>query len=282
MKSTLDFDSIYYDMFLKIKNEGQWSSDKVRTKYIDGTPARRKQIFGYSFRFDNSTDVVPLITSRQIPVKSAIAEMYWIWMMQSNKVQDLRDLGCKFWNEWEKEDGTIGQAYGAVLAKPTFGHKSQLHYVIHELKNNPDSTRIITNLWDVSNLHNMALTPCVYETQWSVADGKVVLEVGVRSNDFALGLPNNVFQYSILHRLVAKEAGLPCGDMIYRIHNLHYYDRHEEELEKQFADFDMVKTNYPKIGKLNNESIFDFKPSESVNYRFSLNVLPKINYEIAI
>ena len=203
--------------------------------------------------------------------------MYWIWIMQSNKVQDLRDLGCKYWNEWEKEDGTIGSAYGFILAKPTFGHKSQLHYVINELKNNPDSTRIMTNLWNVSNLHNMALTPCVYETQWSVVDGRILLEVGVRSNDFSLGLPSNIFQYAILHRLVAKEVGLPCGDIIYRIHNLHYYDRHEEELERQFEDA-LLHTIEAKI---NCDSIFDFKPSDiqiSENHKYS----PKINYEIAI
>ncbi len=282
-QSTLNFENIYQDMFNNIKKYGQWSSDKVRTKYIDGTPAKRKQIIGYQFRFDNSTDVIPLIKSRFIPVKSCISELYWIWIMQSNKVQDLRDLGCKFWDEWEMGDGTIGKAYGYQIGKETFGQKSQLHYIINEIKNNPDSSRILTELWNVDEAKYMALTPCIHLTQWSVINGELILEVRSRSQDLALGCVANVYQYSILHRLVALECGLKCGDMIYSIHNLHYYDRHEEGLTKQFEDYNKTWSPniLPKV-KINNfTNIFDFKPSDIEVFDRDMNNV-KINYEIAI
>ena len=251
IKSTLDFEKIYQDMFHDIKNHGNWSSEAVRTVYKDGTPAKRKQLIGYSFKFDNSSDVVPLVRSRFIPTKDALRELQWIWVMQSNKVQDLRDLGCKYWNEWEKADGTIGPAYGMQVAKSVFGHKNQLDYVLHELKHKPDSSRILTELWNVNDINNMALTPCIHLTQWSVNNSKVDLEVRARSQDFALGLCSNVYQYSILHKLVAEKVGLPCGDMLYNIHNLHYYDRHEELLEKQFQYY---KENIENKGEIRGKT----------------------------
>lgn len=284
MKSILDFETIYQDMFKTILEHGEWSSDKVRTKYVDGTPALRKQFIGYQFRFDNSTDVVPLVRSRFIPVQSALSELQWIWIMMSNKVQDLRDLNCKFWDEWERSDGTIGDAYGKQLAKKTLGHESQVHYLLHELQNNPDSTRILTTLWNVDDLPNMALTPCVYETQWSVSNNKLILEVGVRSNDLALGLPSNIYQYSILHKIVGKHVGIPTGDLIYRVHNLHYYDRHEEMLINQFDNYNKNLKN-DVLGTANIELkdniIWNFN-KDSVNLNSNNKELPKYKYEIAI
>lgn len=286
IKSTNDFEKIYQDMFNTVKQYGEWSSDKVRTKYVDGTPAKRKQFIGYQFRFDNSTDVVPLVRSRFIPIKSAISELIWIWIKQSNIVQDLRDMGCKFWNEWERNDGTIGRAYGYQIAKKTFGHDSQLHYVLNEVKNNPDSTRILTTLWNVNDIADMALTPCVYGTQWTVINNKLVLEVKVRSNDLALGLPSNIYQYSILHRLVAQECGLSCGDIIYNVHNIHYYDRHEETLNEQFENFkenieNTILDTLSTVEINNFTSIWDFKQTD-VELKTVNNDLPKYKYEIAI
>jgi thymidylate synthase len=287
IKSTNDFEKIYQDMFQAIHQYGEWSTEKVRTKYIDGTPAKRKQIIGYQFKFDNSTDVVPLVRSRFIPTKDALREMQWIWIMQSNKVQDLRVLGCKYWNQWEKEDGTIGPAYGMQLAKSVFGHKNQLDYILHELKNNPDSTRILTELWNTSDIDNMSLTPCIHLTQWSVNNGKVHLEVRARSQDFALGLCSNVYQYSILHKKVCQQIGLPAGDMLYTIHNLHYYDRHEENLLKQFSVYnneikgsklDVLST--AKLTKL--DSIYDFVADKHVELITTNKELPKYKFEIAI
>ncbi len=273
------FDKIYATLVNDILTKGIESTGNVRTKYIDGTPAHYKQLIGYNFRLDNSGDEAHLLTSRFIPTKSPIRELYWIWILQSNDVQTLRDLGCKFWNEWELPDGTIGEAYGAQISTPIFNFKSQLDYIVHEIKNNPNSRRIITEIWVPSDLDKMALTPCVHLTQWSVIDNKLYLEVRQRSCDVALGLVANVFQYSVLHKLIAITCGLEPADIIWNIHNVHIYDRHIEDISKQVLQYDVNLNPTIKIENCNN--VFDFKPDNLIVENYNNN-LPKINYEIAI
>ena len=271
------FDKEYKKIVETIDKCGIMSQGKVRTVYADGTPAHYKSYIGYQFRLDNSGDEAQLITTRFAPNKSPIRELYWIWIMQSNDVNELEKLKCKFWNEWKQEDGTIGKAYGYQIAKKTFGYPSQLHYVINELKNNPNSRRIMTEIWVPEELDQMALTPCVHLTQWSVVNGKLYLEVRQRSCDVALGLVANVFQYSVLHKLVAMECGLEPADIIWNIHNMHIYDRHLDKLIEQ-----VNRPEYPGAKlKINNfTSIFDFKPDdvEVIDYKYG----DKISYEIAI
>ena len=198
--------------------------------------------------------------------------------MQSNKVKDLQDMGTRIWDEWAKEDGTIGPAYGAIISKPTFGYKNQLEYVVETLKKDPNSRRVMINLWDIDNLPEMALTPCCYNVIFNVLDGKLYMQLNIRSSDVALGLPFNIFQFQVLHKLIAHECKVEPADMIVMISNLHYYDRHEEKLLNQ-VDYDelfpdaTLKINYP-------ESIWDFKPEmvEVLNYKHG----PKIDFEIAI
>lgn len=160
------FDDVYNKIVLDIEKNGIWSRGNVRTKYIDGSPAYYKSIIGYQFRLDNSDDEANLITTRFAPTKAPISELYWIWIMQSNDVNKLNELKCKFWDEWKMADGTIGKAYGYQIAKNTFGYKSQLEYIISEIKNNPNSRRIMTEIWVPEDLSDMALTPCVHLTQW--------------------------------------------------------------------------------------------------------------------
>ena len=271
------FDIIYKDIVNTIAEKGIWSEGNVRTKYADGTPAHYKSYIGYQFRLDNSDDEAHLITSRFAPSKAPIRELYWIWIMQSNNVDELNKLGCKFWDEWKMQDGTIGKAYGYQIAKKTFGQKSQLDYVINELKKNKNSRRMMTEIWVPEELSEMALTPCVHLTQWSVIGNKLYLEVRQRSCDVALGLVANVFQYSVLHKLVAMECGLEPAEIIWNIHNVHIYDRHYDNLLKQVNG----KTFEPAKIKINNfKSIFDFKPDdvEILDYQYG----EKVNYEVAI
>lgn len=271
------FDRIYKKIIKTIDEKGIWSKENVRTKYSDGTPAHYKSYIGYQFRLDNSTDEAHLITTRFAPNKAPIREIYWIWILQSNNVDELNRLGCKFWDEWKLEDGTIGKAYGYQIAKKTFNYKSQLHFVINELKNNPNSRRIMTELWIPEELNEMALTPCVHLTQWSVVEGKLYLEVRQRSCDVALGLVANVFQYSILHKLVAMECNLEPADIIWNIHNVHIYDRHIEPLLNQIEREEFEGATV----KIENfKSIFEFKPDDVVveNYKYG----EKISYEVAI
>lgn len=272
------WDSAYKALVDTIYYNGIWTDTNVRTKYADGTPATYKAVAGIFFKLDNSKDDAFLLTTKHVAWKAAVKEMYWIYIMQSNKVKDLQDMNVHVWDEWIKEDGTIGPAYGAIISKPTFGYKNQLEYVIETLKKDPNSRRVMINLWDIDSLPEMALTPCCYNLIFNVLDGKLYMQLNIRSSDVALGLPFNIFQFQVLHKLIAHECKVEPADMIVMISNLHYYDRHEEKLLNQ-VDYDelfpdaTLKINYP-------ESIWDFKPEmvEVINYKHG----PKIDFEIAI
>lgn len=272
------WDSAYKALVDTIYYNGIWTDTNVRTKYADGTPATYKAVAGIFFKLDNSKDDAFLLTTKHVAWKAAVKEMYWIYIMQSNKVKDLQDMNVHVWDEWIKEDGTIGPAYGAAINVPTFGYKNQLEYVVETLKKDPNSRRVMINLWDVDKLHEMALTPCCYNVIFNVLDGKLYMQLNIRSSDVALGLPFNIFQFQVLHKLIAHECKVEPADMIVMISNLHYYDRHEEKLLNQ-VDYDelfpdaTLKINYP-------ESIWDFKPEmvEVLNYKHG----PKIDFEIAI
>lgn len=272
------WDSAYKALVDTIYYNGIWTDTNVRTKYADGTPATYKAVAGIFFKLDNSRDDAFLLTTKHVAWKAAVKEMYWIYIMQSNKVKDLQDMNVHVWDQWIKEDGTIGPAYGAIISKPTFGYKNQLEYVIETLKKDPNSRRVMINLWDIDSLPEMALTPCCYNLIFNVLDGKLYMQLNIRSSDVALGLPFNIFQFQVLHKLIAHECKVEPADMIVMISNLHYYDRHEEKLLNQ-VDYDellpdaTLKINYP-------ESIWDFKPEmvEVLNYKHG----PKIDFEIAI
>ena len=272
------WDSAYKALVDTIYYNGIWTDTNVRTKYADGTPATYKAVAGIFFKLDNSRDDAFLLTTKHVAWKAAVKEMYWIYIMQSNKVKDLQDMGVEIWTPWVKEDGTIGPAYGAAINVPTFGYKNQLEYVVETLKKDPNSRRVMINLWDVDKLHEMALTPCCYNIIFNILDGKLYMQLNIRSSDVALGLPFNIFQFQVLHKLIAHECKVEPADMIVMISNLHYYDRHEEKLLNQ-VDYDelfpdaTLKINYP-------ESIWDFKPEmvEVLNYKHG----PKIDFEIAI
>ncbi len=272
------WDSAYKALVDTIYYNGIWTDTNVRTKYADGTPATYKAVAGIFFKLDNSKDDAFLLTTKHVAWKTAVKEMYWIYIMQSNKVKDLQDMGVEIWTPWKKEDDTIGPAYGAAINVPTFGYKNQLEYVVETLKKDPNSRRVMINLWDVDKLHEMALTPCCYNVIFNVLDGKLYMQLNIRSSDVALGLPFNIFQFQVLHKLIAHECKVEPADMIVMISNLHYYDRHEEKLLNQ-VDYDelfpdaTLKINYP-------ESIWDFKPEmvEVLNYKHG----PKIDFEIAI
>lgn len=272
------WDSAYKALVDTIYYNGIWTDTNVRTKYADGTPATYKAVAGIFFKLDNSKDDAFLLTTKHVAWKTAVKEMYWIYIMQSNKVKDLQDMGVEIWTPWKKEDGSIGPAYGAIISKPTFGYKNQLEYVVETLKKDPNSRRVMMNLWDIDSLPEMALTPCCYNLLFNILDGKLYMQLNIRSSDVALGLPFNIFQFQVLHKLIAHECKVEPADMIVMISNLHYYDRHEEKLLNQ-VDYDelfpdaTLKINYP-------ESIWDFKPEmvEVLNYKHG----PKIDFEIAI
>ena len=277
MKVYKHIDEAYKDLVEEIENNGEWITENVRTIYVDETPATYKSIIGYQFRLDNSKDIAQIITTRKAPYKNALKELWWIWFQQSNKVQYLKDIGCPYWNEFELEDGSIGLAYGYQIAQPVLKYKNQLEFVIEELKHNPSSRRIMTEIWVPQDLIFMSLTPCVHLTQWSVINNKLYLEVRQRSCDTALGLVSNVFQYSILHKLIAKECNLEPAEIIWNIHNAHIYDRHYDELIKQIKKetFKPAKVIIPDFKSIYDLSFDDIKVEDYKSGK-------AIKYEIAI
>jgi thymidylate synthase len=243
-------DTYYKQLIETVDRKGVWDTDTmVRTRWKDGSPAHTKSWISQSITFDNTE--VPILTTKKVAWQSAIKEMLWIWQMKSNVVQDLRDMGVTIWNEWELPDGSIGKAYGYQLAKKNrkvkdrkymdvkgdikwiYKDLDQVDYLLKQLKENPSSRRHITTLWNPDDLDEMSLTPCVYETQWHVKEGKLHLEVGCRSNDVGLGMPFNIFQYHVLHRMIAQVTGYEVGQFKYKIGDLHIYDRHLEPLKEQ-------------------------------------------------
>ncbi|MCY8230049.1 thymidylate synthase, partial [Bacillus spizizenii] len=210
------FDKQYNSIIKDIMNNGISDEEfNVRTKWdSDGTPAHTLSVISKQMRFDNSE--VPILTTKKVAWKTAIKELLWIWQLKSNDVTELNKMGVHIWDQWKQEDGTIGHAYGFQLGKKNRnlnGEKvDQVDYLLHQLKNNPSSRRHITMLWNPDELDSMALTPCVYETQWYVKQGKLHLEVRARSNDMALGNPFNVFQYNVLQRMIAQVTGYELGE----------------------------------------------------------------------
>ena len=189
------FDHIYKDIVLDIINNGKMQKGNVRSKYADGTPAYTKYIHGVNFVIE--PDELPILQSKRVAWKTALVEMEWIWQEMSNDLDWLQERDCHIWDEWEIKEcfwnGTIGKAYGYQLRdklrKINEKWFNQVEYVIHQIKNNPRSRRILTTLYNVEDLKDMALEPCVYETQWEVDDDDyLILHVRQRSADVALTL----------------------------------------------------------------------------------------------
>lgn len=282
------FDHIYKDIVLDIINNGKMQNGNVRAKYADGTPAYTKYIHGVNFVIE--PDELPILQSKRVAWKTALVEMEWIWQEMSNDLDWLQERDCHIWDEWEIKEGfwngTIGKAYGYQLRdklrKINEKWFNQVEYVIHQIKNNPRSRRILTTLYNVEDLKDMALEPCVYETQWEVDDDDyLILHVRQRSADMALGSVINVLQYSVLHRLMAKSTGKKLGNMYWSIGNAHIYDRHLELLEKQVtADISELEKEKPVLNLPDGSSFFEAPLSQSTikNYHHNGN----FKYEVAI
>lgn len=268
------FDEQYANLLVDIIENGVSNEGKeVRTVWKDGTPAYTKAVWGRMMRF-TPEDGFPILTRKFVNPLSFSSEIMWVKQKASNLVQDARDLGTNVWNEWEQEDGTIGRAYGYQIENNTYKvalddiseasfiaigkeyvklpteidglnreytYLNQIDYVIHQLIDNPYSRQTITTLMNPKDTHLMALPPCVWTAHWEVmGDDKLYLSVHARSSDVFLGLPFNISQYALLHRLIAQVTGREIGDFVFIIDDAHLYDRHIEKsaefLERDVQD----------------------------------------------
>lgn len=223
-----------------ILENGSWVKDeKVRPHWDDGEPAFTIKKFGVVNRYDLSKEF-PLITLRPISLKAAIDEILWIWQKKSNNIND---LNSHIWDSWADEKGSIGKAYGyqmGVKHKYREGEFDMVDRVLFDLKNTPCSRRIMTNLYNFADLHEMALYPCAYSMTFNVTDGKLCAILNQRSQDMLAANAWNVAQYAALVMMFAQVSGLEPGELVHVIADAHIYDRHipivEELIKREVYD----------------------------------------------
>ena len=229
------------ELFIKncrnILENGVWDTDyDVRPRWEDGTPAHTVKIFGVVDRYDLSKEF-PMMTLRRTAWKSALDELLWIWQKKSN---DIHELGSHIWDSWADENGTIGKAYGYQLGvkhKYAEGWFDQVDRVIYDLKNNPASRRILTNIYNHHDLSEMGLYPCAYSMTFNVSGKKLNAILNQRSQDMLTANNWNTCQYALLTMMMAQVAGLEPGEFVHVIADCHIYDRHvdlvREMIEKE-------------------------------------------------
>jgi len=274
----------YLDLCKHILTHGTFKMDRTKT----GT----KSVFGYQMRFDLS-EGFPLLTTKKVHLKSIIHELLWFISGDTN-IKYLVENGVKIWNDWpyeifkksedynnetmdeyiqkikDDEDfalkyGDLGPVYGAQWRN--FNGVDQLKYILDELKNNPNSRRMILSAWNPSEIKNMALPPCHTLIQFYVADNKLSLQLYQRSADIFLGVPFNIASYALLLMMVAQVTGYEVGEFVHTLGDAHIYQNHFEQIELQLS---REPRQRPKM-LINKEvkSLFDFKYAdfELINYK---------------
>lgn len=229
-------DKVFVENVKDILENGVWDTDKeVRPHWEDGTPAHTVKKFCVVNRYDLQKEF-PIITVRRTFFKSAIDEILWIWQKKSNNVHDLKS---RIWDSWADENGSIGKAYGYQLAKKTIykeGEFDQVDRVLFDLKNNPQSRRIMTNIYNFDDLHEMNLYPCAYSMTFNVSGDTLNGILNQRSQDTLTANNWNVVQYAVLLHMFAQVSGLKAGELVHVIADAHIYDRHvpiiKEVIEK--------------------------------------------------
>ncbi len=214
-----------------IENGYSTEKEKVRPYWEDGTAAYTLKRFGVVNRYDLQKEF-PILTLRFTNWKAAIDEILWIWQKKSNKISE---LNSHIWDEWAGEDGTIGKAYGYQLGvkhKYKEGEFDQVDRVLYDLKNNPYSRRIMTNIYTFSDLHEMNLYPCAYSMTFNVTDGKLNAILNQRSQDTLMANNWNVVQYAVLVHMLAQVSDLEAGELVHVISDMHIYDRHVEMVKE--------------------------------------------------
>ncbi|MBO4838121.1 MAG: thymidylate synthase [Lachnospiraceae bacterium] len=221
-------DEVFKANCRQILTEGVWDTDQeVRPRWEDGTPAHTVKCFGIVNRYDLQKEF-PLQTIRRTAIKNATDELLWIWQKKSN---DVHELKSHVWDAWADENGTIGKAYGYQLSvkhKYKEGLFDQVDRVLYDLKHNPASRRIITNLYNHHDLSEMALYPCAYSMTFNVSGDTLNAILNQRSNDMLTANSWNVCQYSMLLMMMAQVSGFKPGTLMHVIADAHIYDRHVE------------------------------------------------------
>ena len=240
----------YLDLMRHVRDTGARKEDRTGTGTLS--------VFGHQMRFDLG-EGFPLVTTKKCHLKSIIHELLWFLSGDTN-VKYLQDNGVRIWNEWADEEGNLGPVYGYQWRSwPTAGggHIDQISRVIEQIRNTPDSRRMIVSAWNVGEIDNMALPPCHMMFQFYVADGRLSCQLYQRSADIFLGVPFNIASYALLTMMIAQVCELAPGDFVHTLGDAHLYTNHLEQTDEQLS-----RKPYPlPVMKINPEvkSIFDFK-----------------------
>jgi thymidylate synthase len=239
----------YLDLMKHVLENGTQKHDRTGTGTIS--------VFGYQMRF-NLQDGFPLITSKKVHLRSIIHELIWFLQGDTN-IKYLKDNKVSIWDEWADENGDLGPVYGYQWRSwptPDGRHIDQITLVVNQLKNNPDSRRIIVSAWNVAEIEKMALPPCHSFFQFYVADGKLSCQLYQRSADIFLGVPFNIASYALLTLMMAQVCGLQPGDFVHTFGDAHLYNNHLEQTQLQLS---REPKPLPKIMlNPNVKDIFDF------------------------
>ena len=253
-------DKVFISNCKDIIENGTWDTDReVRPRWLDGTPANTVKKFCVVNRYDLQKEF-PILTVRKTFFKSCVDELLWIWQKKSNNV---KDLNSHIWDSWADESGSIGKAYGYQLGVKHIykeGEFDQVDRVLFDLKNNPTSRRILTNIYNFQDLHEMHLYPCAYSMTFNVSGDTLNGILNQRSNDMVVANNWNVVQYSVLLMMFAQVSGLKAGELVHVIADAHIYDRHIPTLERMFEN---PQYDAPKI-VINPEirNFYDFTPDD--------------------
>ncbi len=260
-------DDIFAANMQDILENGVWDTNaQVRPHWADGTPAHTVKKFCIVNRYDLREEF-PILTMRRTAFRSCVDEILWIWQKKSNNI---RDLHSHIWDSWADESGSIGKAYGYQLAKKSIykeGEFDQVDRVLFDLKNNPSSRRILTNLYNFDDLHEMHLYPCAYSMTFNVSGNVLNGILNQRSNDMLTANNWNVVQYAVLLLMFAQVSGLQAGELVHVIADAHIYDRHIPIVKKILQN---PRHAAPKL--VMDTSITDF-------YRFTTDSFSLEGYE---
>ncbi|MDY3013891.1 MAG: thymidylate synthase [Evtepia sp.] len=228
-------DQLFIENCKDILSKGVWDTDQsVRPHWEDGAPAHTVKKFGIVNRYDLREEF-PIQTIRKMYLKSAVDELLWIWQKKSNSVGE---LSTGIWDAWADETGSIGKAYGYQLGiKHEYpeGEMDQVDRVLYDLKHNPASRRILTNLYNHHDLSEMALYPCAWSMTFNVSGKTLNAVLNQRSQDMLTANGWNVMQYAVLVHMLAQVSGLKAGQLIHVIADAHIYDRHVPLVEEIIA-----------------------------------------------
>lgn len=251
-------------------SEGQ----KVRPRWEDGTPAHTIKQFGVVNRY-NLQEEFPALTLRPTAIKTAVDEILWIWQKKSNNINDLKG---HIWDEWADDSGSIGKAYGYQMAKKYAfmqGEMDQVDNVLWQLKNQPYSRRIMTNMYNFDDLSEMHLEPCAYSMTFNVTENRLNGILNQRSQDVLAANNWNVVQYSVLLMMMAQVSGLEPGELVHVIADAHIYDRHvplvKELIERPQYPAPKFELN-PDIKDFYDFTIDDIKITEYKTNEQILNI----------